>query len=177
MDPLEIFNIYYAPGSPARETLLVHSENVAGKALEIARRASGQPDLDFVYESAMLHDIGIYLTHAPKIGCFGEKPYICHGHLGRKLLEKLGYHRHALVAERHIGTGLTALDVREQRLPLPEADMTPQTLEEKIVAFADKFFTKSNPYKELALDEARKLISRYGQEKLAVFDSWVKLFG
>ena len=176
MNPLVILDRYYPPGSPARDILLIHSESVAAKALKIARPIAGA-DLDFTYQAAILHDIGIYLTHAPSLGCFGEKPYICHGHLGRHLLETEGFPRHALVAERHVGTGLTAEDVRAQRLPLPETDMTPRSIEEKAVAFADKFFTKSRPDRELTVDEARKLISRYGAEKVAIFDSWLKLFG
>ena len=40
-------------------------------------------DKDFLYEAAMLHDIGIFLTDAAGIHCFGDKLYICHGYLER----------------------------------------------------------------------------------------------
>ena len=61
----------------------------------------------------MLHDIGIFLTHAPQIGCHGDKPYICHGYLGRELLEKEGFPRHAIVCETHVGVGLTIADIEK----------------------------------------------------------------
>ncbi len=59
----------------------------------------------------MLHDIGIFLTNAPHIGCYGDKPYICHGYLGREILDKEGLPGHAMVCERHVGAGLTVTDI------------------------------------------------------------------
>jgi uncharacterized protein len=177
MDPLELIDKYYPPGSPARELLLEHSRLVAEKAAGIARRL-GEPSLDlgFVYEAAMLHDIGIFLINAPRLGCTGEKPYICHGYLGRELLEKEGLPRHALVAENHIGVGLTAEDIRAQGLLLPLRDMVPRTTEEKIISFADKFFSKGLR-REKSVEELRISILRHGAEKLAVFDTWLRMFG
>ena len=74
-------------------------------------------DSDFVYEAAMLHDIGVYLTHAPSIYCTGEEPYIRHGIIGAELLRNEGYPKHALVCERHTGTGLTVDDIISQEKP------------------------------------------------------------
>jgi len=72
---------------------------VAGKALAIARRARRLgPDLKFIGEAAMLHDIGILVTDQPSLGCYGDKPYICHGYAGREILEKEGLPAHALYA-------------------------------------------------------------------------------
>jgi uncharacterized protein len=47
-------------------------------------------DERFIQEAALLHDIGIFLTNAPKIHCFGDYPYICHGYLGAEILRKEG---------------------------------------------------------------------------------------
>ena len=91
----------------------------------------------------MLHDIGIFMTNAPQLGCYGDKPYICHGYLGRELLEKEGFPKHAIVCETHIGVGLTIADIEKNNFPLPRRDMTPKTLEEQIVCFADNFFRKT----------------------------------
>ena len=97
-------------------------------------------------EAAMLHDIGIFLTHAPSLGCNGPHPYLKHGHLGCKLLEKEGLPKHALVCERHVGVGITRKDVLDHKLPLPAKDMLPLSLEEKIICYADKFFSKNGAY-------------------------------
>ncbi len=180
MDPLEIIGKYYGEGSPAHGLLIAHSKKVAEKALQAAHVAAGNgeaADEGFIYEAAMLHDIGIFLTGAPKIGCFGDRPYICHGYLGRNLLEKEGLPAHALVAERHVGTGLTVDDIRRQGLPIPERDMSPRSIEEIIICFADKFYSKGkDPLREKPLAEVRASISRYGEDKRRVFDTWLRMF-
>lgn len=158
--------------------LLGHSRQVARKAVEIAKRVRYlNPDVRFIEEAAMLHDIGIIKTMAPAFGCRGEAPYICHGVFGREMLEAEGLPRHALVCERHVGVGLTIEDIREKGFPLPMRDMLPESLEEKIVCFADKFFSKDgNPLEEKPLEAVRTEIARYGEDKLAVFDEWAELF-
>ena len=177
MAPLEVIVKFYKPGSLAYRLLVSHSEKVAEKALRAAAGA-GAGDKDFIYEAAMLHDIGIFLTDAPALGCFGVKSYICHGFIGRELLEKEGLPAHALVAERHVGVGLTAEDIRKQGLPLPERDMTPRSIEEIIICYADKFYSKGkDPLREKTVEEARRSIARHGREKLKIFDEWLKLFG
>jgi uncharacterized protein len=178
VDPVGLIDKYYAPYPVARDVLLRHSEMVARKALEVARGAPHlDPDMEFIREAAMLHDIGIFLTHAPVLGCSGESPYICHGCLGREILEQEGLPRHALVSERHVGVGITARDVKAGGLPLPARDMSPVSVEEKIICFADKFFSKDTaPPGEKPMGQVRAAIERYGPEKLAVFDGWVGLF-
>src|SRR5208282_3141034 len=91
MDVISLMKKYYPSGSQAYSLLVNHSRLVAEKALHVAARVpSLGPNLSFIEEASMLHDIGIFLTNAPHIGCYGDKPYICHGYLGRELLEKDG---------------------------------------------------------------------------------------
>ncbi|MEJ2110797.1 MAG: phosphohydrolase [Acidobacteriota bacterium] len=180
MHAIEIIKEYYRPGSKAYEIMLRHGEDVARKSVEISSRvASLNPDVDFILEAAKLHDIAIFLTNAPDIGCTGRHPYICHGYLGREILEGLRLPRHAMVCERHVGVGITAEDVRTGKLPLPERDMIPVSIEEKIVCYADKFFSKSSlrTGEEKSVEEVVSGIARYGQEKVAIFQVWLKFFG
>lgn len=179
MDPVDIILKYYEPGSKACHFLVHHSRLVAKKAREIAGNAGHlNPDLRFIEEASMLHDIGIFYTNAPKIGCYGYRDYICHGYLGRELLEKEGLHKHALVCERHVGVGITKEDVGQNKLPLPERDMFPVSTEEKIICLADKFFSKSEHdlEHEKDLKKVRQIIAAYGYEKLKVFDEMVLTF-
>ena len=121
-------------------------------------------------EAALLHDIGIFLCDAPDICCTGTLPYICHGVEGRRLLEAEGLPRHALVCERHTGSGLTVDDIVRQGLPLPHRDMTPQTLEEKLVCYADKFYSKSGDIQaEKPFGRVLKSIARHGKDAEARF--------
>lgn len=177
MDVQAVFNKYYQPGTPLYQSVWSHSRLVAEKALQLAQ-AHPELDLDrdFVYEAAMLHDIGVFLTHAPSIYCMGDKPYICHGVLGAELMRADGYPRHALVCERHTGTGLTVDDIIAQNLPLPHRDLCPVSIEEKLVCFADKFYSKSNPDREKPLDKVRQSVARYGEDSLRRFDEMAALF-
>ena len=171
---------YYKKDSESYKRLIIHSKQVMGKALNLAKKVKHlHPDLEFIKEAAMLHDIGIFLTNAQGIGCHGSKKYICHGYLGRKLLEKEGFPKHGLVCERHVGVGITKEEIIKNDLPLPKRDMFPVTVEEKIIAYADKFFTKSHNKgsKELSLSEVRKSLEKFGEDKLKRFEGWRKLFG
>lgn len=177
MDVQAVFNKYYQPGTPLYNSVWSHSRLVADKALQLAQaHPELEIDLDFVYEAAMIHDIGVFLTNAPSIYCTGDQPYICHGVLGAELMRADGYPRHALVCERHTGTGLTVADIIAQNLPLPHRDMCPVSLEEKLVCFADKFYSKSNPDCEKPLDKVRKSVARYGEDSLRRFEEMAALF-
>lgn len=177
MDVQAVFNKYYQPGTPLYNSVWSHSRLVADKALQLAQaHPELEIDLDFVYEAAMIHDIGVFLTDAPSIYCTGDQPYICHGVLGADIMRADGYPRHALVCERHTGTGLTVADIIAQNLPLPHRDMCPVSLEEKLVCFADKFYSKSNPDREKPLDKVRKSVARYGENSLRRFEEMAALF-
>lgn len=181
MNPIPLIEKYYPPGSLAHRILLRHSGRVAAKAVQAARHAARREavEVEFVREAALLHDIGIFYTDAPDLGCQGTLPYLAHGYKGRELLEKEGLPRHALVCERHIGVGLSADEIREKGLPLPLRDMLPLTVEEEIVTYADLFFSK-NPReqdRERTPEEVRKTLRRFGEDKPAIFDAWHQRFG
>lgn len=180
INTISIIQKYYPTDSKTYKILITHSELVAKKALQIAKRMNKfNPDYDFIKEAAMLHDIGIFMTYMPEIGCFGEYPYISHGYLGAELLKQEGLPIHALVCERHVGMGLTMDDIEKNNFPLPLRDMMPQSLEEKIICFADKFFSKKEDKLsiEKSISQIKNMISKYGDEKLYIFEEWLILFG
>lgn len=177
MNPYSLITKYYPIGSELYKILTTHSRNVADKALGIARiHPEMNLDTGFIDEASMLHDIGIYLCNAPDIGCYGEAPYICHGYLGADILRREGLHRHALVCERHTGTGITLRMIEEQNLPLPRRDLIPYSVEEQLICFADKFFSKTELHKEKSVTRVRHGLSKYGTDTVERFDAWCKLF-
>ncbi len=179
MNPIDIINEFYRPDSKACKILINHGKQVARKALEVAERISHlNPDKKFIDEASMLHDIGIFMTDVPEIGCFGEHPYVVHGLLGRVILDHKELPKHALVCERHVGAGITAEDIKTQRLLLPIRDMIPVTIEEKIICFADKFYSKDpeNSSGEKSVDEIMDGLGRYGQQHVEKFKSWAQMF-
>ncbi len=179
MNPIEIIAEYYDPNSKAFEILIRHGKQVAQKALGIAaKNAALQPDKDFLENAAMLHDIGIFMTKSPGFGCRGRHPYICHGVLGARLLRDRGLPDYALVCERHVGVGISAEDVRHFSLPLPEKDMLPVTMEEQIICYADKFFSKNaNGCRNTkTVVQITRDLKSYGNDKVERFQKWVNLF-
>lgn len=179
IDTEAVIREYYPQGSPTYEILVRHGEQVAAKALDIADQPGfGTADKAFMFEAALLHDIGIFMTDTPVLGCHGSHPYICHGVLGRELLENCGLPRHGLVCERHVGVGLSVRDIREQQLPLPVRDMLPQTLEEEIICYADKFFSKNghNGQKPRTIEEIVASLGRFGKDPVRRFQAWKRRF-
>lgn len=177
MDYQSIIDKYYPEDNELRHILIVHSRSVADKAIAIANT---HPELkinkQFIEEAAMLHDIGIFRTNAPGIQCFGTEPYICHGTIGAQLMREAGFPLHALVCERHTGAGLSLIEIERQNLPVPHHDMLPISLEEKLICFADKFFSKTHLEREKSLEQARQSLVKFGEEGVARFDAWAALF-
>lgn len=124
----------------------------------------------------MLHDIGIFKCYAAGIQCFGTEPYICHGRIGAELLRSEGFPRHARVCERHTGAGITKAQIIAQNLPLPQQDFLPETMEEKVVCYADKFFSKTHLDREKTIEQAEKSLSKFGDEGVLRFREWEKCF-
>ena len=177
MNPIDIISKYYPAESDAYHILVTHSRSVADKALNLARmHPEMNLDIPFIEEAAMLHDIGIFLCNAPEIGCFGDAEYICHGYLGADLMRKEGFPRHALVCERHTGTGITREMIEERHLPLPSRVMVPVSLEELLICFADKFYSKTKLDKEKSVEKVKQGLSKYGEDTVIRFDNWCKLF-
>lgn len=200
IDYKNIINHYYPEASQLRDILLVHSRGVADYALECAGNhpeillddASFAPHcgtkaerLQFIETAAMLHDVGIVRCDAAGIQCFGTEPYICHGRLGAAMLREYAANNgieakeiepFARVCERHTGAGLTAEDIRSQNLPLPTADFLPETMVEKLVCYADKFFSKTHPEVQKTYEQAERSLAKFGEEGLLRFRQWHRVF-
>lgn len=177
MDYQILIDKYYPEENDLKALLVKHSRQVTDKCL-LACQHHPELALDkrFVEEAAMLHDIGIRWCHAPGIFCEGEEPYIRHGLIGGELLRKEGFEKHARVCERHTGTGLTREQIVRQQLPLPEENFCPETLEEQLICYADKFFSKSHPDRVLSVEDAARSLEKFGQEGVQKFLEWSKKF-
>jgi len=172
-----IIDRYYKDNDELKDILLRHSKAVADKALAIAdAHPELQLDRQFLLEAAMVHDIGIIKTNAPDIKCFGTEPYIRHGLLGAEIMRAEGFPLHARVCERHTGAGLSLKEIEEQALPLPHIDLLPETLEEKVICYADKFFSKTKLDREKTLEQAERSVAKHGGEGLQRFKEMEQMF-
>jgi uncharacterized protein len=83
-------------------------------------------DIRLVEAGAMLHDIGRSRSHD-----------VDHAVKGAEIARELGLPEALIhIIERHIGAGIP--DDEAKQLGLPPGHYVPETLEEKIVAYADK---------------------------------------
>lgn len=180
-DPRCLIDVIYAGAPNARQILITHSEAVAKLAIDIARKDGLDLDLDALRYASMLHDVGIVATNAPGIGCNGSAPYIAHGVIGADMLRAVGAPEYAArVAERHTGVGLTVEDIRRQQLPLPaDRCLMPQNRLERLICYADKFYSKNPDSLDVRKDfeRVRAGIARHGDDNLARFDALVAEFG
>lgn len=118
------------------KAVLAHSKAVQEKALKVAERIKARNpdiaiDVDFIKSACILHDIGRFV-HPPGEGS------VKHGVAGAELLRSEGLdERYARVCERHLGAGIPADEVEKQGLPIPKKDYLPESVEERIIAYAD----------------------------------------
>ena len=178
MNVKEIIDRYYPCENELKNIYMIHARAVADFALGLARK---HPELEldeaFVYEAAMLHDIGIFLTDAPRIHCYGSEEYLCHGYLGAELLRSIGLERHARVCERHTGTGLTKEVIERNGWNLPVKDFVPETLEEQLICFADKFFSKTKFLHEpRTFEQVVESMRKISEDSVKKVEKWAEMF-
>jgi uncharacterized protein len=111
------------------DRVINHCQAVAQLALDIAEELKAKGfavDLDLVLAGALLHDLGRSKSHG-----------VDHGLVGAKLAELAGLPSPVVnIIKRHIGAGITPQEA--QHFGWPADVYTPQTIEEKIVSYADK---------------------------------------
>ena len=52
----------------------------------------------------------------------------------------------------------------------------PETLEEQLICYADKFYSKSHPDQEKTVEQAVQSLRKFGEEGVVRFLAWVKQF-
>lgn len=180
LDYFKIIHKYIPPHSECYKIYLPHVTLVTAKAIKIAKHLKlSSSQIRFIEEAGMLHDIGIVQVKARDIGCYGEMPYVYHIIEGRKILEEEGLPQHALIAENHIGVGgITKEEIIENKMSLPHKDILCHSIEEKIISYADLFYSK-NPnrlYYEKTLKQVKAKVKHYGKRQEKLFKEWRELF-
>jgi uncharacterized protein len=106
----------------------------------------------------LLHDIGRSKTHN-----------VDHAVIGADLLREMGMPEELLlIVERHIGAGIPADEAVE--LGLPEKHYLPETLEEKIVAYADKLISGR---REVSIEVTiNDFAEKLGEDHLSIDRLW-----
>ena len=145
MDTQLIIDKYYKKGTKSYNIFMSHATDVANKALSIVHKHPELAvDVQFIEEAAMLHDIGIFKTHAPHIGCYGKYPYICHGYLGNELMISEGYQM--CIRDREDELGVKIFD--RTQLPVQPTEIGVQIISQARIALA-----QINRIKEIIQEE------------------------
>jgi uncharacterized protein len=139
------------------QNVIDHCLSVAALAVEVAEacaKRGAAVNIQLVETGALLHDIGRSKTHGVE-----------HGVIGGQMAVEMGLPNEiARIIERHVGAGITLEEAI--RLGLPPRDYTPQTLEEKIVCYADK---KIDDGKRVSLEETiKKFAEELGEDHPAI---------
>ncbi len=93
------------------------------------------------------------------------------------MLDRRGLPRHGWVCERHVGVGITIRQIVQRKLPLPLREMLPISTEERLICYADKFFSKSdNGRHEKPVDAIVKGLARYGADNVSRFNGLHRFF-
>jgi uncharacterized protein len=120
--------------SGCSKNVIKHCETVAELAVEIAEACKENGinvDRKLVEIGALLHDIGRSKTHS-----------VHHAVVGAKIAKSLGLPGSVIsIIKRHVGGGITAKEAK--RLGWAKDIYIPQTMEEKIVSYADKLIEGS----------------------------------
>lgn len=174
-DYISLIHKYFGDNKVAYGMYIVHVTLVTKKAIEIAERLDlSKESLRFIEEAGMLHDIGCCKVDFPEFNINGDLPYLCHITEGKKILEKEGLPKHARVASTHTGVGIYADEIRRKKLPIEERDYLPETIEERIISYADLFFSKDpdSLFAEKTSEQVRKSLEKFGEHQPNIFTAW-----
>ena len=163
---IETLHRDHAPTRDAFESVYEHCRIVCQVAEQYL--PSLEVDADLVRAGALLHDVGVYRLYTA--GVLDTVGYVRHGVLGHELLAGLGFSETiSRFCSCHSGVGITRDDVLRQGLPIPAADYVPETREEELVMYADKFHSKRTPPVFVSGASYEIAVRRWGEDKAVAF--------
>lgn len=174
-DQIKDLHHKYAPSIKAFNIVFSHCEIIAEIVKQIISENKLELDQELAVKGALLHDIGAYKL-VDKEGNFDETNYIKHGIIGYEILlsENLSESL-CRIAKCHTGLGLTKEYIVASRLPLPAENLTAESIEEKIVMYADKFHSKNPKFN--TYEEYCQTAAKFGEDNVQKFHDLTELFG
>lgn len=156
------------------QRVFIHCEIINKIALHITEKNALNINLELINSGSLLHDIGAYefFNKEP----FNEKEYIRHGIVGYNILKDLDFPQELCrIASHHTGVGIQKEEIIRDNLPLPHEDFLADTLEEKIIMYADKFHSKHPQFN--TYESYRNKILKFGLDKMKIFELMAQEFG
>ncbi|TDB91668.1 HD domain-containing protein [Actinomadura sp. KC216] len=174
-DEIRALHERYAPTAEALELVWTHCAIVCEIAEQVMDGGGFDVDKDLVRAGCLLHDIGVYRLY-DAAGTLDHKNYVKHGLLGHELLHAEGFPEPICrFCSRH--TGLARDDIERQQLPIPAGDYLAESAEERLVAYADRFHSKTDPPTFVTADSYIVRARRFGERKIADFQAMREHYG
>jgi len=170
----------YARSQMLLNLVWTHSVIIAEMAqslLEAQNKLKIYPPL--AIQAALMHEVGVYvcsgfewLTDQPVY----DRPYAHHSVIGAWILWSERFAPEVVrTALHHPGMGLTQQDIQQFSIDLPAGNYVPNQPVEQLIAYVAKYHSKTPKFR--TADQIRTSISKYGPEKVAIFDAYLEQFG
>ena len=177
-DEIEQLHRKYAPSEALFSEVYEHCRIVWDVAQNLMQIHDITVDENVVKAGCLLHDIGVYKLWDPITKEMNWEEYISHAVLGEKLLKSESIADVLCkIVLHHAGVGISKDDVISRHLSIPVRDYFPETLEERLVMYADKFHSKSAPTSFYSVDGYKNYSKKFGSDKVERFNSLVMEFG
>jgi uncharacterized protein len=169
---IESLHKKYAPTEALFESVFTHCKIVWEIAEQLIKKSGLDVDTALVKTGCLLHDIGVYALYDATGNKQEGYNYITHGLKGEEILKREGLSKELWrIASHHIALGLTASEIRDQHHPLPARDFMPETKEERLITYADKFHSKTRPPRFNTYDSFKTYAATFSDEIASRFEN------
>lgn len=167
----------YAPSEEVFEAVYTHCRAVWRIAESLIAAQKLTLDRELVKAGCLLHDIGTYRLMQPTDPI--NAGYVGRGVEGEQILREEGLPE-ALgkIVAHHVGHGFTKELIEKTFVPLPHRDLSPKTIEERLVNYVSKLHARSDPQQFNSVTTYRSYIGNLDNKYyLEDFEALVKEFG
>ncbi len=145
LDKVKIEDVHkrYAQNDKVLNLVYVHSKIVAEIALWCIDQNKLNVDRNLLEAACLLHDIGTYAIFDAKGLDGNEHNYKQHAIFGAALTVEEGFDsRIADTIRTHVLMGLSKKEIVDGGFGMPQKDYFPQTIEARLLCYADRFHSK-----------------------------------
>ena len=173
----ELLHRKYAPNEKLFSSVFTHCQIIEEIAAQLIEKKELDVNNAFVRAACFLHDLGVYALFDKDGNKIASYNYMNHGIRGEEILrnENLAPEL-ARIASHHLGVGFTEEDIRKQGLPFDRSYM-PETQEERLITYADKFHSKTTPPHFNTYESFRSYAATFDPEIAKRFEELAREFG
>lgn len=175
---IEALHHKYAPNDAMFDWVYTHCQAVWSIAEQLIDEHSIPINKDLVRVGCLVHDIGVYTLFEDVNVMKTDAVYVTHGIRGEEILRSEGWDEvFQRFASHHTGVGITKEMIEAGHLPLPHQDYLADTVEERIVMYADKFHSKSTPLCFNSFEWYKQQAAKFGDDNIMNFNQLAAEFG